>query len=50
MQVEKFVAATGADVRHGGGQAYYSPASDRVHVPNAERFIGSGTSTARGQS
>ncbi len=46
MQVETFVAATGADVRHGGASAHYNSATDSVHMPEVERFIGSGTSTA----
>jgi antirestriction protein ArdC len=30
---ERFFAATGADIRHGGSQAYYSIACDRIQLP-----------------
>ena len=33
-QAEQFFAATGATVRHGGNQAYYSVASDFVQMPS----------------
>lgn len=33
-----FFAATGADVRHGGNQAYYSGGSDHVQMPPFECF------------
>lgn len=35
---ERFFAATGADIRHGGNQAYYSGGSDRVQMPVFECF------------
>lgn len=35
---EAFFAATGADIRHGGGQAYYSGSSDHVQMPAFESF------------
>lgn len=35
---EAFFAATGADIRHGGGQAYYSGGSDHVQMPAFESF------------
>jgi len=35
---EKFFAATGADIRHGGNQAYYSVAHDYVQMPPFECF------------
>jgi antirestriction protein ArdC len=44
-QAEAFTAATGADVRHGGDRAYYRRSSDRVQMPDRERFTGSETST-----
>ena len=31
--VERFFAATGADIRHGGNQAYYAVHSDQVQMP-----------------
>ena len=35
---EQFFAATGAQVRHGGNQAYYSVTEDRVQMPPFETF------------
>lgn len=35
---ERFVAATGAEVRHGGGRAYYSLSDDHVGMPPFEAF------------
>ena len=35
---EKFFAATGADIRHGGNQAYYAVSHDYVQVPPIEAF------------
>ena len=35
---EAFFAATGADIRHGGGGAYYAAGSDYVQVPPFECF------------
>jgi antirestriction protein ArdC len=35
---EKFFAATGVTVRHGGNRAYYRPASDHVQMPPIEAF------------
>lgn len=37
-QVEHFVAATGADVRHGGAMAFYQPDRDLVQMPAFEAF------------
>lgn len=36
---EAFVAATGADIRHGGNRAFYTQAHDRVQMPPFEAFI-----------
>src|ERR1700761_2283607 len=33
---EDFFAATGAEVRHGGNQAYYAPTPDYVQMPPFE--------------
>lgn len=44
-QVEQFVRATGADVRHGGTRAYYRPTDDFIQMPDRERFVGSATSS-----
>ncbi|HWJ88725.1 MAG TPA: zincin-like metallopeptidase domain-containing protein [Pelagibacterium sp.] len=35
---DSFVAATGADIRHGGNRAYYSSGSDHVQMPPFECF------------
>ena len=35
---ERFAAATRADIRHGGNQAFYAIAADRVQVPPFESF------------
>jgi antirestriction protein ArdC len=35
---EKFFAATGATLHHGGNRAFYSPASDHVQMPRFESF------------
>lgn len=35
---DRFFAATGADIRHGGNQAYYTAAEDRVQMPPFEAF------------
>lgn len=37
-RAERFFAATGADVRHGGDQAWYSPGLDQVRMPPFGRF------------
>ncbi|SSC70167.1 unnamed protein product [Ciceribacter sp. T2.26MG-112.2] len=36
---DAFFAATRADIRHGGGQAYYSGASDHVPMPCFESLL-----------
>lgn len=35
---EKFIKATGADIRYGGGSAFYAPGPDYVQVPHFETF------------
>ena len=35
---ERFTAATGAEVRHGGNRAFYAPARDFVQMPPFEAF------------
>ena len=37
-RAEHFVANTGADIRHGGGMAYYAPPRDFVQMPPFESF------------
>ena len=44
--VEAFIAATGAEIRHGGGRAFYQPSTDTIQMPNRERFTGTATSSA----
>lgn len=38
-QVEALIRASGADLRLGGNEAFYSPARDVVQVPRPERFF-----------
>ncbi len=35
---EEFFHAIGADLRHGGNQAFYSPASDHIQMPSFDAF------------
>jgi len=37
-KAERFFAATGATIRHGGSQAFYAPARDLVQMPPRESF------------
>ncbi len=43
---EAFVAATRADIRHGGDRAYYKGSTDHIQMPLRDRFTGTKTSTA----
>lgn len=43
---ERLIALNGASVLHGGGQAFYAPAADRIHLPPQATFVGSATRTA----
>ncbi|MBA5775652.1 DUF1738 domain-containing protein [Stappia sp. F7233] len=45
-KAERFIAGTGAVVRHGGSRAFYRPSDDIIQMPERERFLGSETSTA----
>lgn len=45
-QADKLVQSTGADIRHGGGRAYYRLSTDRIQMPDEERFKDTETSTA----
>ena len=38
-QCEALVAATGARILHGGDEAFYRPATDSVHMPEAAQFV-----------
>ena len=42
-QAEAFVAATGAQIDHGGTHAFYRPSTDSIQLPPREAFIGSPT-------
>lgn len=46
IQAEAFVAATGAAIVHGGHRAFYRPATDTIHLPHLDAFVGSKSSTA----
>jgi antirestriction protein ArdC len=37
-RAERFFACTGADIRHGGGMAYYNQAADYIQMPAFESF------------
>jgi antirestriction protein ArdC len=37
---EEVIAATGAGIRHGAGQAYYDPKDDCIHLPTKGLFCG----------
>lgn len=36
--VDAFVAATGAQIAHGGDRAYFMPSGDRIQMPHAQQF------------
>jgi antirestriction protein ArdC len=38
QSAESFFAALNADIRHGGGRAYYSPSTDHIQMPCFEIF------------
>lgn len=46
FQVERFIDCTRADIRHGGGRAYYRRGEDYIQMPKAGRFVGSGSGSA----
>lgn len=37
-EADRFFAATGADIRHGGNNAYYAGGSDHIQLPHLEAF------------
>jgi antirestriction protein ArdC len=43
---ERFIAATQADIRHGGDVACYNWVGDYIEVPYPEQFVGTETSSA----
>jgi len=44
--VEAFIAATRADIRHGGDRAFYDMRDDYIAVPHPEQFMATETSSA----
>lgn len=46
IDAERFIAAAGALILHGGDRAFYRPSTDSIHLPPREAFIGTATSTA----
>ncbi len=44
--IDVFVSGLGADIRYGGDVAGYDKSSDRIHMPERRRFVGTETSTA----
>ena len=44
--VDQFTHATGADVRHGGDRAYYTPTQDFIGMPELNSFKDTSTGTA----
>ena len=45
-KVDRFLTATGADVRHGGQSAHYDVKADHIQMPDEGLFIGTDTSGA----
>lgn len=43
--VDRFIAATGARIEHGGDRAFYRPSTDHIQMPNEELFGGTATMT-----
>jgi antirestriction protein ArdC len=46
QHAEAFIAATNAEIAHGGEHAFYDIRHDRICLPHRERFIGTPTSSA----
>ena len=40
---DEFMTATGADIRHGEGRAYFRPSGDFINLPHFETFTAAGT-------
>ena len=45
-KVDAFMAATGADIRHGGQSAHYDVTADHIQMPDEGLFTGTDTSNA----
>jgi antirestriction protein ArdC len=41
----RFFAAIGARIMHGGQEAYYRPSTDTIHMPDEGLFTGTATMT-----
>lgn len=44
---EAFIKRVGADIRHGGDEAFFAPGADYIQLPHPESFIGTKSSSAR---
>lgn len=42
-EADRFVAATGARIKHGGDMAYYRPSTDHIQMPSEDTFCGTET-------
>jgi antirestriction protein ArdC len=45
FDADRFFAATGARIVHGGEEAYYRPSTDIIHMPDETLFTGTATMT-----
>ena len=43
--VDRFIAATGASIQHGGDRAFYRPSTDHIQMPEEGLFCGTDTMT-----
>lgn len=43
--VDRFIAATGARIEHGGDRAFYRPSTDQIQMPEESLFCGTDTMT-----
>ncbi len=43
--VDRFIAATGASIQHGGDRAFYRPSTDHIQMPDEDLFCGTDTMT-----
>lgn len=41
-ELDAWLAATGAEIRHGGESAFYRPSEDRIYLPDFGRFVDAG--------
>jgi antirestriction protein ArdC len=45
FDADRFFAATGARIVHGGDEAFYRPSTDTIHMPDESLFTGTATMT-----